>query len=49
MHVVPKSDHDLVSDNPEELASVIIGDLNGTITHKFDRKLEMYYLVAEEE
>ena len=33
LHVVPKSDHDLASDNPEELAKMIIGDLNGTITH----------------
>ena len=44
MHVVRNSDHNLACDNPEELARVIIGDLKGTITHKFDIKLEMYYL-----
>ena len=48
LHVVPKSNHDLMSDNPTELARVLIGDLQGTITHKFDSKLEMYYLVNED-
>ena len=27
---------------------MIIGDLNGTITHKFESKLEMYYLMDED-
>lgn len=44
MHVVPKSDHNLASDNPEELAQLLIDDLTGAITHRFDSKLEMYYL-----
>lgn len=44
MHVVSKSDHNLASDNPEELARLLIDDLTGAITHKFDSKIEMYYL-----
>ena len=44
MHVVTKSDHNLAIDNPAELARLIIGDLTGKLTHKFDSKLEMYYL-----
>lgn len=44
MHVVEKSDHDLSADNPADLARIIIDDLTGAVTHKFDTKLELYYL-----
>ena len=49
MHVVRNSGHNLASDNPEDLARVIIGDLEGTIKHKFDVKLELYYLEQQDE
>ena len=44
MHVVPKSDHNLANDNPKDLARVIIDDLNGNLRHRFDTKVELYYL-----
>ena len=44
MHVVTKSDHNLAAHNPEELSRIIIADLKGEITHKFEVKIEMYYL-----
>lgn len=44
MHVVEKSDHNLAADNPEQLASLIVDDIKGNIKHKFDTKLEMYYM-----
>ena len=34
----------MASDNPKALAQIIIDDLNGTITRRFDSKIEMYYL-----
>jgi len=42
--VVAKSDHNLACDNPEALARVIIDDLQGNLTHRFDTKIELYYL-----
>lgn len=48
LHVVAKAGHDLASDNPDELAKLIIGDLNGTISHKHDSKRELYYLTEED-
>lgn len=48
MHVCDKSDHNMHSDNPTELARLIVGDLTGTITHAYEEKVEMYYVKGDE-